>query len=594
MKLTKAPFLKQQDNNPLNECFIIAGSDAFNKERKEQILLFTHSENNKQPIILDSEKLNQIELLQIAPKNKKAIRIFKAGELSETHKNAICLNLAKHTQAETVAFADEAMQTENVSDYVKRLRTEMATGKTPVPELVAQNRRQAVDLDLSEEKPTTPELVEAFLMWENQSLRRDTVKGTVHKLKDGKVWAYLGDEDFRREVLAFLKAVRCPNYTITTINKLADLALLEMERLPTENPDLIGFENGVLNKKTGEFMPHSPNHHLRLLENFSCNTESLDTPHFDAWLEFVGDNNEYRRAVILAGLYMILTNRHDWQLFLEVTGKAGSGKSIYGNIATLLNGHTNTAIIDIKGIEDPKVVAGLIGKTLAYSPDQAKYTGTADGLKKLTGGDQLKAQILYKGYEDFLPTIVFMMSTNYPITFTDRNGGIARRRIIIPFDKVVPKEQKDPNLMEKIKAETYGIVNKLLNAFPDPTEAKSLLEEYRDSNEGDKIKQASNHLIDFAYAFCVVDSTASGLQWGSNYSNSKTNPHNALFKAYLHYCDCIGLKQYLNLTAFKQAFPDALRQAGEKGEIRECKVNGTPKLNVQWKHREATFKEWEG
>ncbi|MGX2950574.1 DNA primase family protein [Ursidibacter sp. B-7004-1] len=592
MKLKKAPYLKYQNNNPLDECFIIAGSDAYNEERKKQIILFTQSENNKKPIILDSERLKEIDRLQIAPEYKKSVRIFKSGELSETQKNAICLNLAKNTQAETVQFEDEAMQSENVSDYIQRIRT----GEQTTAQIMAESKPKSLNLDLSQEKPTTPELVEAFLEWQNHNIRRDTIKGTIHKLKGGIVWEYLGDEDFKREILSFLKAVNCPNYTITTINKLADLALLEMERLPTENPDLIGFLNGVLNKKTGEFLPHTPNHYLRTLENFNCKTDSLETPNFDKWLDFVADNDDRKRFVVLAGLYMVLTNRYDWQLFLEVTGKAGSGKSIYGNIATMLNGNTNTAIIDIKGIEEPKITSGLIGKTLAYSPDQARYTGTADGLKKLTGGDQIKAQILYKGYVDFLPTVVFMMSTNYPLTFTDRKGGIARRRVIIPFDKSVPKAQKDVRLMEKIQAETYGIVNKILYLFPNPYEAKGILEEYRDSGEADEIKQASNHLIDFAKAFKIIESTANGLQWGSNYANSKTTAHDALFKAYLHYCDCIGLNrsQYLNLNGFKQAFPDALREAGEQGEIREHKIQGTPKINVQWKHKTTTFQEWEG
>jgi putative DNA primase/helicase len=45
-----------------------------------------------------------------------------------------------------------------------------------------------------------------------------------------------------------------------------------------------------------------------------------------------------KRDVILAALFMVLANRYDWQLFLEVTGPGGSGKSILAEIATLLAG----------------------------------------------------------------------------------------------------------------------------------------------------------------------------------------------------------------------------------------------------------------
>ena len=122
MKLRNAPYLNKQDDNPFNELYIIAGSDAFNKERLAQIILFTQAENNLQPIILNSERLAEIDRLQIAPENKRYISIFKSGDLSEKEKNAICLNIAKHTKAEIISFVDEAMQRENVSDYINRIR----------------------------------------------------------------------------------------------------------------------------------------------------------------------------------------------------------------------------------------------------------------------------------------------------------------------------------------------------------------------------------------------------------------------------------------------------------------------------------------
>lgn len=590
MKLKNAPNMKFQDKNaPLEELFIIAGSQAYDKERWEIISLLTQCDPNKKPVILNSERLSEIDRLRIAPENRKYIRIFKSGNLSEEQKNAICLNLAKYTKAEQVLFADEALQNENASDYIARIRK----GESTTAEMMAEHRKRGkVTLDLSQEKPTTPELVEAFLNWQIEPLRRDTNLGTIHKLKDGAVWEFLNDEDFKRDILAFLKAVHCPNYTVSTISKLADLAVLEMERLPHSNPDLIGFKNGVLNKKTGEFLPHSPDHFLRMVENFDLHTESLETPLFDDWLTFVANGNQERLQAILAGLYMVLTNRHQWGLFIEASGKAGAGKSVFGEIATILNGRNNTAVVDIKGLDEPRMIADLIGKTLAYSPDQERYTGTADGLKKLTGGDMLKGQILYKGFIDFTPTAVFMMVSNYATTFTDRNGGIARRRVIIPFERPIPKEKKDVDFIDKIKGEIYGITNKLLAYFPQPETARKILENHQSSKDGDSTKQEANHLIDFATAFKFIDSCSQGLQWGSNNANSKATIDNGLYKAYLHYCDCMGLRNPMNLNAFKQSFQDAINEAGEQGELIQLKINGYPKINIQWKDREATLKEW--
>ncbi len=50
--------------------------------------------------------------------------------------------------------------------------------------------------------------------------------------------------------------------------------------------------------------------------------------------------NHDKQERILAALFMVLANRYDWQLFLEVTGPGGSGKSVMAAIARLLAGAT--------------------------------------------------------------------------------------------------------------------------------------------------------------------------------------------------------------------------------------------------------------
>lgn len=156
------------------------------------------------------------------------------------------------------------------------------------------------------------------------------------------------------------------------------------------------------------------------------------------------------------------------------------------------------------------------------------------------------------------------------------------------------KRKKDVKFIDKVRAaEVYGIANLLLNCFPTPEDARRILVEYQEANEGAEIKEKANHLIDFSKAFEVRASTGKGLRWGSNYINSNTTKENALYKAYLHYCECYNIKP-LNLRTFKNALPDALKEAGQKQEIREVKENGIPTTNIYWKHKNQSFNEWEG
>ena len=83
---------------------------------------------------------------------------------------------------------------------------------------------------------------------------------------------------------------------------------------------------------------------------------------------------------------MVLTNRHEWGLFLEATGTAGAGKSVFSRIASIINGESNTGYINLQELEIDRKRAMLIGKSLAISPDQKPYKGSADELKAITGG----------------------------------------------------------------------------------------------------------------------------------------------------------------------------------------------------------------
>lgn len=51
---------------------------------------------------------------------------------------------------------------------------------------------------------------------------------------------------------------------------------------------------------------------------------------------------------------MVLANRYDWQLFLEVTDPGGSGKSVMAAVANLLAGQDNTTSSTIDTLESAR------------------------------------------------------------------------------------------------------------------------------------------------------------------------------------------------------------------------------------------------
>lgn len=582
-KLKNAPNVNKQPKGKPYEAYIIAGSNAWDKTKKQTVLEWTKSESDYQPIILGGKELREIDRLKLAVE-VGTTSIYRAGTLTEAEKSAICQNLAKYSTAETVVFYDEALQLEeNASEYIARLRVEK--GK--------DGGRVKAESDISiSDNPTQKELLHAFLKWQPQPLARDTKLG-INYLYNGIYWQALDNEMLERQIMAFFEEADI-DFSDRKITSLAKLVERKIPQMPDGSPDIIGFANGKLNKHTGEFTAITKEDYLREVEDYEINPNSTDTPYFEQWLDFASNGNSNKREALLGALYAVLTNRHKWQLYFEVVGVAGAGKSIFGEIAKVINGRGNTTILDIGGFDEQTELAKIIGKSLVLSPEQPYYCGNADGLKRATGGEAVGVRLLYKQGIDYYPKIIFMYATNNVITFTDsrdgnQNSGHLRRKVTFYFGRKIPDDVRDDDFIEKVKGEIYGIIHRLLNTFPNPEQAREALLSHQKQGEAIEMQRESNHLISFATHFKIDNSKPISMRWGS--TRTSLNESKALYKAYLFFCDCIGQKP-LSLQHFKRAFPEALKASGEQAQIIEVMKTGNKTLNISYKDYQSTMDEW--
>ncbi|EJH1789137.1 toprim domain-containing protein, partial [Salmonella enterica] len=215
------------------------------------------------------------------------------------------------------------------------------------------------------------------------------------------IWKIIPPSDFARDVAGLFQRLRAP-FSSGKIASVVETLKLIIPQQDAPARRLIGFRNGVLDTATGTFSPHHKSHWLRTLCDVDFTPpvegETLEThaPHFWRWLDRAAGGKPEKRDVILAALFMVLANRYDWQLFLEVTGPGGSGKSILAEIATMLAGEDNATSATIETLESPRERAALIGFSLIRLPDQEKWSGDGAGLKAITGGDAVSVDPKYK------------------------------------------------------------------------------------------------------------------------------------------------------------------------------------------------------
>lgn len=405
------------------------------------------------------------------------------------------------------------------------------------------------------------------------------------------IWKNIPAATFSRNVADLFQRLRAP-FSSGKIASVVETLKLIIPQQDTPARRLIGFRNGVLDTQSGVFSPHHKSHWLRTLCDVDFTPpvegETLEThaPNFWRWLDRAAGKSPQKRDVILAALFMVLANRYDWQLFLEVTGPGGSGKSILAEIATLLAGEDNATSADIDTLEDPRKRASLIGFSLIRLPDQEKWSGDGAGLKAITGGDAVSVDPKYQTpYSTHIPAVILAVNNN-PMRFTDRSGGVSRRRVIIHFPEQIAPEERDPQLRDKIARELAVIVRQLMQKFSDPMAARALLQSQQNSDEALSIKRDADPTFDFC-GYLEALPEPDGMYMG-NANIFPRQPRLYLYHAYLVYMEAHGYRNALSLTMFGKGLSAMLKEYGLNYDKRRTNQGMQTNLTL----REESNADW--
>lgn len=396
---------------------------------------------------------------------------------------------------------------------------------------------------------------------------------TVHHY-NGVVWVPLTDKELQREMAQIYIDAEVA-YSQNAIKSAVDTMKLGLPVMGTTARNLIGFSNGVFDTRSGQFRPHNQKDWLLVASDLPFSEpaegETLAThaPNFWKWLRRSVADNDRKADRVLAALFMVLANRYDWQLFLEVTGPGGSGKSVMAEICTMLAGKANTVSASMAALENPRERALVVGYSLIIMPDMTRYAGDGAGIKAITGGDKVAIDPKHKApYSTRIPAVVLAVNNN-AMTFSDRSGGISRRRVIFNFTEVVPENERDPMLAEKIEGELAVIIRHLLVRFSSQNEAKQLLHEQQKSEEALAIKREGDSLVDFC-GYLMASVVCDGMLIG-NAEIVPFSPRRYLYHAYLAYMRANGLSKPVSLMRFGTDMPGAMAEYGKEYQKRKTK-----------------------
>ena len=574
MKL--APNVKQQSRGIKHkgtEVIIFAGSDAWAHAKQWQEHDARMAGDNEPPVWLGEQQLSELDNLQIVPEGRKSARIYRAGYLAPVMIKAIGQKLAA-AGVQDANFYPEGMhgqEVQNWREYLARERQNLSDDL--VIELPVKQKAQLSQMADSERAQLLADRFDGVCVHPESEI--------VHVWRGG-VWCPVSTMELSREMVAIYSEHRA-TFSKRVINNAVEALKVIAEPMGEPSGDLLPFANGALDLKTGEFSPHTPENWITTHNGIEYTPpapgENIrdNAPNFHKWLEHAAGKDPRKMMRICAALYMIMANRYDWQMFIEATGDGGSGKSTFTHIASLLAGKQNTVSAEMTSLDDAGGRAQVVGSRLIVLADQPKYTGEGTGIKKITGGDPVEINPKYEKRFTAVIRAVVLATNNNPMIFTERAGGVARRRVIFRFDNIVSEAEKDRELPEKIAAEIPVIIRRLLANFTDPEKARALLLEQRDGDEALAIKQQTDPVIEFCQFLNFLEE-ARGLMMGGGGDSVKYTTRNSLYRVYLAFMAYAGRSKPLNVNDFGKAMKPAAKVYGHEYITR--KVKGVTQTNA--------------
>jgi putative DNA primase/helicase len=154
-------------------------------------------------------------------------------------------------------------------------------------------------------------------------------------------------------------------------------------------------------------------------------------------------------------------------------GVGSNGKSVLmSTVSGILSNYCIATPIETftesKSDRHPTELARLRGARLVTATETEAGRHWAESrLKELTGGERIAARFMNQNFFEFQPAFKPWLSGNHKPRL--RSVGLAMRRRVnmIPFAVIIPQDERDPQLVEKLKAEWPGILAWMIDGCLD-------------------------------------------------------------------------------------------------------------------------------
>ncbi|MGO9048942.1 MAG: phage/plasmid primase, P4 family [Xanthobacteraceae bacterium] len=256
--------------------------------------------------------------------------------------------------------------------------------------------------------------------------------------------------------------------TARTVNAVITLARADQRIAATveqwdADPWLLNTPDGVIDLRTGKMRPHDPRDYMTKITGISPDA-SCPTALWQQFLSRImgGDAALVTFLQRVSGYALTGLTREHVLFFLYGTGANGKSTFLAALISCIGDYHRTAAIetfTDSANDRHPTEIAGLRGARLVTSVETEEGRRWAESrIKTLTGGDRVSARFMRQDFFEFTPQFKLLIAGNHKPGLRTVDEAIRRRLHLVPFSVTIPVEERDLELINKLKTELPGIL----------------------------------------------------------------------------------------------------------------------------------------
>lgn len=348
-------------------------------------------------------------------------------------------------------------------------------------------------------------------------------------------WQKHENEDIEKKIFikACIQKVTGKRPTKGQIDAVHRELLMEYIDMPITQEVLINFNDGILKIKNGNYeqILHNPEYRKLYKLGFSYDPTAT-CPLTDKFChEVMGDQDTVNLFFEFIGSCFISNDYFKLEKALFLYGSGSNGKSVLLDLLRFLFGSMNISTVALKDMSTPERRHSMVGKLLNIAAEGSSNKFDSEDFKAIVTREPLPVRVMYDNAidTDDFPRLIFA-TNNLPYSGGDISLGVLRRMTIINFDLVIAEKDQDKQLLEKLKPELPGVMNRVLEGMMRLLKNGNLTKSVKVEKALEKYEMQINPVKYFIDELSLIVSTESKI-----YCNKK------LYSKFQSFCIEVGI-----------------------------------------------------